>query len=134
MNTADSKGALARLREIDELLKHKARQYQDGNQRTVTIARNQMNKLLEERRELLQSLGREVPSDDTLAMLDNTRVSSNSVIIGNLKVSVQRAGTRNPKIGERYCERCGGLINYDKVYPDFEPKTYELNYVGCRCP
>jgi len=134
MNTAGSKGALGRITEIDELLKHKARQYQDGNQRTATIARDQMNQLLEERRELLQSLGKEVPSDDTLAMLDNTtRISSNSVLIGNLMVSAQRAGIRNKTVKKRYCERCSGLINYNEVYPDFEAKTRELNFVGCGC-
>ncbi len=134
MSTADSKGVSRRIIEIDELIKHRARQYKEGDQRTAAIAQRQINQLLEKRRELLKSLGKEVPSGDTLAMLDDSKISSNSVIIGNLNVSIQRSGTRNKIIGERYCPRCNGLINYDEVYPDLDIATWELSSVGCRCP
>lgn len=137
MNTADSgrtRMIEEILREIDELIKHKARQYQEGDQGMATIAQRQINQLLEEKRRLLESLGEEIPTDDELAKLDNAAVSSNSVIIGNLVVSTQRAGTRNPRARARYCDRCGGLINADEVWPDFEPEISELNYAGCRCP
>lgn len=134
MNTPNSEGALERIIEIEELLKYKARQYKEGNQRTAAIAQRQINQLLETRRELLQSIGREIPSDDELVKLDNTVISSNSVLIGNLKVPIQRAGACNSKVRKRYCDRCSGLINYNEVWPDFEPELWELSYAGCRCP
>lgn len=134
MSATDPKDALGGIIEIDELIKHKARQYQEGNQRTAAIAQRQINQLLEKRRELLQSLGREIPLDDELAKLDDAKISSNSVVVGNLAVSTQRAGSRDARVGERYCDRCGGLINYDEVWPDFEPEVCELNHAGCRCP
>ncbi len=135
MNATGSADARGRIAEIDELIKYKARQYQEGNQRMATVAKRQINYLLEQRRQLIRSLGNEMPPDDEeeLAKLDNASISSRSVVIGNLVVSLQRAGTRNPNVRERYCDRCGGLINTDEVWPEFEPEVCELSYAGCRC-
>jgi len=135
MNATGAADARGRIAEIDDLIKHKARQYQEGNQRMATVAKCQINYLLEQRRQLIRSLGKEMPPDDEeeLAKLDNASISSESVVIGNLVVSRQRAGTRNPNVRERDCDRCGGLINADEVWPEFRPEACELSYAGCRC-
>jgi len=133
MSAVDPANARRRVAEIDELIQSKARQYQEGNQRTATIAKDQITHLLERKRELLRSLGEEIPTGDELGKLDNAVISSDTVVIGNLVVSRQRAGIRNPEAKERYCDRCGGLINADEVWPDFKPEISELSYAGCRC-
>lgn len=133
MGAVDSADARGRIVEIDELIRNKARQYQEGDQKTATIAKNQITYLLERKRELLRSLGEEIPTGDELAKLDNAVISSDTVVIGNLRVSTRRAGARDPAARERYCDRCGGLINADEVWPDFKPEIGELSYAGCRC-
>lgn len=99
MNPAGSKDARRRRRiaEIDELLKHKARQYREGDLRTATIARGQINQLLKRRRELLRSLGKGTPFAEERAMLDNAVISGRLIVIGSSVISLKRAGTRSTK-------------------------------------
>lgn len=98
-----------------------------------------INRLLSERFELCRLLNH--PPDSEEFRIDNNRVTASMALIGNLIMPREIAGFRT-QVWPRYCAKCGGMINYGKVYPaldswikeDYRQRLPYVSAAGCRCP
>jgi hypothetical protein len=133
--TVDQTQLRRMLEENELLLREAALEFDRADVAEAIIIRSEkINRLLKRRREIYLLLTGEVPAYEHVFSLSNTPIPTMCVLIGRAAIPYTRVGEQNPGVKMHHCLRCGGLLNYEEVYPDLEIAPCEINLIGCVCP